>query len=215
MELALASPRIVLPRLSTKLRSSVALMTCALMLSFSTGCTQTEVKNAAATIANDIPTVETYISTAATVAATLEPGVGLIITGANAVVNTALTEIGVLLKAYADAPSPTTWGSIVEAVNTIVNTNASALLTAMQISDPASRARAIEVMGAIQTALLLLYTVIQNVTDSATKATVKAQAVARTVKLSQYKDALDKHQVEVATGHSFNVAYNYEVSLGF
>lgn len=218
MELALSFfPSFRFPkfRFFTDLRASFALMLCAMVLAFTTGCTQTQIKTAVQDISNSIPTVETYISTAAAVATTLDPGAALIITGANALVQTSLTELQVLLNAYAQSPSATAWASIVDAINTIVNTNAASLLNAVHIVDPTSRARALEVLGALQTALLLVYSIIQRVSDKTTQTTVTAQAQVRTVKLSQIKDYLDKQQIETATGESFTVAYNYEVSRGF
>jgi hypothetical protein len=203
------------PKLRTDLRASIALFLCAVVLAFTTGCTQTQIKTAVQDIANNIPTVETYISTAAAVADTLDPAAALVITAANGLVQTSLTELQVLLNAYATSPSATTWGSIVDAVNTIVNTNANSLLNAVHIVDATSRARALEVLGALQTALLLVYSIIQRVSDKTTQTTVAAQAADRTVKLSQIKDYLDKKQIETATGYSFNMAFNYEVAQGF
>lgn len=203
------------PKFRRSLQSAIAVLLCAASMTVMTGCTSTEVKIAVQQIANSIPTVQPYIDTAAAVAVTLDPAAAPVILAATALVQASLTEIQALLNAYAQSPSATAWGSIVDAVNTIVNTNATALLNAAHIVDPTSRARAVQLLGALQTALLLIYAIIQKVHDAATQSTVKAQAQARTVKLSQIKDYLDKQQIETATGLPFVVAYNYEVSQGF
>jgi hypothetical protein len=202
-------------KLNTTMRSCIALVVACCILPFTTGCTNAEVKDAVAQIANAIPTVQPYIATASAVAQTLDPGAALLINGATTVVQTALTQLQVLLTAYAQSPSATAWGSIVDAINVIVNQNATALLDAAHIVDPASRARAVAVLGAVQTALLLIYAIVQRVHDATTQTQVKAQAATRAVKMSQIRDYLDRQQVERALGVSFDRALAYETAQGF
>lgn len=204
-----------LRRINLNLRASLAAIACACLMVVTAGCTSAQVRTAVQDIANAIPNIQPYLVTAEAVAATLDPAAAPLITVATALVQTSLTELQVLLNAYLASPSPSAWGAIVDAINTIVNSNANALLDAAHIVDPLTRARAVAVMGAIQTALLLVYSIVQRVHDTSTQTQIKAQAAARTVKLSQIKDYLDKGQIETATGHSFAVAYQYETAQGF
>lgn len=196
-------------------RSAFAAVLCSALFACVIGCTATDVKTAVQDMANAIPTIQPYIATAAAIAETLDPGAALIISGATSVVQTSLTELQVLLQSYASSPSATVWGSIVDAVTTIVNTNATALLNAAKIVDPNSRAKAVAVLGALQAALLLVMSIVQRVHDAVTQVKLTAAAKAATVKVSMYQQYLPHQQIEVATGASFADAVQYETSQGF
>lgn len=219
MEAVMASPPIgtfnPFRRIHLTLKASLAAMLCSAMMACTIGCTPTEVKTAVQEIANAIPTVQPYISSAAAIAETLDPAAALIITGATAAVQTSLTTLQALLQSYASSPSATVWGSIVDAVTSIVNGNATALLNAAKIVDPNSRAKAVAVLGALQAALLLVMSIAQRVKDAVTQAKLSAAAQVAPTKISMYQQYLPHKQIEEATGYSFATAVSYETSQGF
>lgn len=202
-------------RINLTLRSSIAALVCAGLMAVTVGCTSTDVKTAVQEMANAIPTVQPYLATAAAVAESLDPGAALIISGATAAVQTSLTTLQALLQSYANSPSATVWGSIVDTVTALVNTNAAVLLNAVHIVDPESRAKAVAVLGALQAALLLVMSIVQRVHDAVTQAKLAAAAQVTPTKVSMYQQYLPHQQIEQATGVSFDTAVAYETSHGF
>jgi hypothetical protein len=204
---------ISLKNVSTKLASSVAILLCASTLAVTTtGCTQSSIKQAVANIGADIPKVQPYITVAAGVAEGLDPAASVIIVAANTAVQAGLTQLAQLCTAYAAAPSTSTWQSIVAAVTSVVGANETALLNALKVVDPDSRAKATTVIGSIQTALLLIQTAVQAVQGASQNA---AMAAAEPMTVAQMSPYLNRPLVEQATGHSFEVAIRYETAQGF
>lgn len=208
-------PTLRLPKLSYTRRGLLALITLCASLCVFTGCTIADTKTAAQDIANAIPQVAPYIATAQAIVDSLDPTAAPLVDAGVLAVNTGLGIMQTALSNYAASPSATTWGAIVDAVTQTVNTNATTILNLAHVTNPDSRARALVVMGAIQTALLLILAIVQRVHDAVTSAKVKAAAQAAPLKISEYRQFLDKKQVETATGYPFLVAYHYEVSQGF
>jgi hypothetical protein len=204
-----------LPELRINLKRIFALMLCCVMLYVTVGCTQADVKTAVQDIANAIPQVQPYITTAQAIIDSLDPAAAPIVDAAVGIVQTSLTELQVLLNAYAASPSTSAWQSIVDAVTTIVNTNATNLLSAAHIVNPDSRAKALLVLGGIQSGLLLLLSIIQRVKDAVTSLKLKAAAANASTKISEYRQYLDKQGIETATGYSFDRAVAFETSQGF
>jgi hypothetical protein len=211
MEAVLSLPR----KLNTNVKSCLALFACACVLVVTTGCSSLEVKNAVQDIANAIPQVQPYITSAQAIIDTLDPAAAPIVNAGVALVQTGLATLTLALNAYTASPSTTAWGAVVDAVTTLVTENSATILTATHIIDPVSRKEALIVMTALQTALLLIVSIVQRVHDAVTSSKLTAAANATPVKLSQLKDYLNHEQIESATGVPFTVAYNYEVSQGF
>lgn len=204
-----------LPELRTNCKRILVLLLCCAMTYVTVGCTAQDAKTAAQDIANALPQVQPYIATAAAIVDTLDPAVAPLVDAGVAAVTAGSALIQTALTDYANSPSTTTWGAIVDAVTQTINTNANTILNLSHVTNPDSRAKALLVMGAIQTALLLILSIVQRVHDAVTTAKVKAAAQAIPVKVSFYQQYLDKNQVETATGHSFNTAVAYETSQGF
>lgn len=202
-------------RIHLNLRSSIAAMLCTGVMAVTVGCTSVDVKTAVQEMANAIPTIQPYIATAASIAEALDPGAQLIIGGATTAVQTSLTTLQALLQSYANSPSATVWGSIVDTVTALVNSNATVLLNAAHIVDPNSRAKAVMVLGALQAALLLVLSIVQRVHDVVTQAKLSAAAQVAPTKVSMYQQYLPHQQIEDATGYSFAAAVQYETSQGF
>lgn len=201
-----------LKNVSTKLASSVAIALCACLLCVTTtGCTQKSIKQAVATIGADIPKVQPYITVAAGVAESLDPTASVIIIAANAAVQAGLSQISQLCAAYVAAPTDSTWQSIVAAVTSVVGANETALLNALKVVDEDSRAKAVSVIGAIQTTLLLIQTAVQAVQSQSQNA---AMVAAQPMTVAQMAPYLDRVQVEQATGYSFASVVSYETAQG-
>jgi hypothetical protein len=169
-------------------------------------------KSAAAQVGSEVTKVLPLVSAATAAADALMPADAVLITGVSSTVEAALTELAALCNTYATNPSDTVWQSIVASVNTLVTQGATGLLNAAKITDPASRATALTVLGAVQTGLLIIDGLIQT-TQTTTQNATAAQA--RLVKLREIEPYLNHQMVEEATGHSFKVVYNYETSLGY
>jgi hypothetical protein len=196
--------------------SAIAVVLVATMISLTTtGCTVQDQKTAAQDIANALPQLAPYIATAQGIVDTLDPAVAPLVDAGVAAVTAGSALIQAALTNYANSPSATTWGAIVDAVTQTLNQNATTILNLAHVTNPDSRARALVVMGAIQTALLLLLSIVQRVHDAVTSAKVKAAAAAVPMKVSEYRQYLDRNKVEQATGYSFNVAVAYETAQGF
>ena len=197
--------------LKTTLQScTAAVLGCAMMTAM-VGCTQAQVKQAAAEIGADIPKIQPYIVSAAALAATLDPVAAPIVTVVTATVQAGLTELAALCNSYAASPTDSVWQSIVATVNTLVNSGGNALLDAAKIVDPDSRAKALLVLGALQTALLLIDGVVQR---TQSKAQTTAMLSERTYRLQQIAPYLDRQQVAAETGYSFDAVMQYELNLG-
>lgn len=192
----------------------LALALCCVMLYVTIGCTVESEKQAAQDIANALPQLTPYIVTAQSIIDTLDPAAAPLVDAGVIAINAGSALIQVALTNYANSPSATSWGAIVDAVTQTLNTNANTILNLAHISNPESRARALVVMGAIQTALLLLLSIIQRVHDAITSAKLKSAAAVANVKVAMYQQYLDKHQVATA-GYSFHSAVAYETAQGF
>ena len=202
-----------LSRFRTSVAASVAVL---LIVSLTvTGCTpaqQAQVKTVVAQIGAEIPKVLPMVQAATTAADLLLPGDALLVSGVSATVQAGLTELAALCNTYAASPSDSVWQSIQATISSLINSGAGALLDAAKITDPASRQTATAVLGALQTALLIIDSIVQN---AQTKTQIKASASLRAVKLRQIEPYLDRSMVARETGHSFPVAYGYETALGF
>jgi hypothetical protein len=205
-------PKFKLPRVFTTPLSAIALFMCACIITTTVGCTAESTKQVVQDIANVLPTLRADIDIASQVAQTLDPAATLIIVPVTAAVDAGVTQLQLLCTAYAQSGDPTILASINTALNTYLNQNAAALLDAAKITDPQSRATALRIMGAIQTALQLIYGIYQKIQS---KAQVKATAEMRTYKLRDIAPYLDHVEVAQQTGHSFEVAMNYEMAQGF
>jgi hypothetical protein len=200
-------------RLRTDLRSVVALMlvACIVMLG-ATGCTTENSKQVVSQIAAQIPIAQSFVTAAAGAAAGIDPPAALLISTTAATVQTGLAELKVLCDAYAQSQSPTALASINEALNKVLNTNAAALLDAAHVFDPVSRGIALASLGALQTALQIVYAILQKIQ---TRAQVKATAALRTYRLCDVAPYLEAKQVREATGLSLDSALRYEEAQGF
>jgi hypothetical protein len=197
-------------RWSTDLRASVAaFVLTAICL---TGCSAETTKQVIADIAVQIPLAQAVVTTTAAAAEGIDPAASLLIANAANTAQVGLTALQTLCTAYAQSPSTTVLASITAALNTLLNTNATALLNAANIVDPSSRAIAQASLGALQTALLLVSVIMQR-TQSTTQ--VAATAASRTYKLREVAPYLDHQQVQQATGLSFNTALSHEEARGF
>jgi len=197
-------------RWSTDLRASVAtLVLAAVCLA---GCSTGSTKQVVAEIAAQIPLAQSVVTTTAAAAEGIDPAAALLIATAANTAQIGLAALQTLCTAYAQSQSATVLASIAAALNTLLNTNATALLNAAHIVDPASRAIAQASIGALQTALLLVSVIMQRA-QSTTQ--VAATATSRTYKLREVAPYLDHQQVQQATGLPFNTALSYEEAQGF
>jgi hypothetical protein len=194
----------------TDLRASVAALVLASVCL--TGCSVETTKQVVADIAAQIPLAQAVVTTTAATAEGIDPAAALLIANAANSAQVGLAALQVLCTAYAQSPSDTVLASITAALNTLLNTNATALLNAANIVDPASRAIAQASLGALQTALLLVSVIMQRA-QSTTQ--VAATAALRTYKLREVAPYLDRQQVQQATGRPFNIALSHEESQGF
>jgi hypothetical protein len=197
-------------RWSTDLRASVAaLVLTTICLA---GCSTQTTKQVVADIAAQIPLAQSVVTTTAAAAEGIDPAAALLIATAANTAQVGLAALQTLCTAYAQSQSATVLASIGDALNTLLNTNAAALLNAAHIVDPASRAIAQASIGALQTALLLVSVIMQRA-QSTTQ--VAATAASRTYKLREVAPYLDRQQVQQATGMPFNTALSYEEAQGF
>jgi hypothetical protein len=197
-------------RWSTDLRASVAaLVLTTICLA---GCSTQTTKQVVADIAAQIPLAQSVVTTTAAAAEGIDPAAALLIATAANTAQVGLAALQTLCTAYAQSQSATVLASIGDALNTLLNTNATALLNAAHIVDPASRAIAQASIGALQTALLLVSVIMQRA-QSTTQ--VAATAASRTYKLREVAPYLDRQQVQQATGMPFNTALSYEEAQGF
>lgn len=204
-----------IPRIALTARAAIAAVCMASVMAVTQGCTNQDAKQVVQQIADAIPTVQADVNVAASIIATIDPAAAPIVAGIVAIAGPALTQLRVLCNTYATTADPTVLGSINEALNTLLNTSATSLLDAAKIVDPVSRATALRILSAIQTALLLVYSIYQRVQ---TKAQVKATAALRTYKLSDVAALMnedDRTMVVQQTGRSFDTALQYELAQGF
>jgi hypothetical protein len=195
---------------STDLRASVAALVLASVCF--TGCSTETTKQVVADIAAQIPLAQAVVTTTAATAEGIDPAAALLIANAANTAQLGLAALQVLCNAYTQSPSATVLASITAALNMLLNTNATALLNAANIVDPASRAIAQASLGALQTALLLVSVIMQRA-QSTTQ--VAATAAARTYKLREVAPYLDRQQIQQATGLPFNTALSHEEAQGF
>jgi hypothetical protein len=197
-------------RWSTDLRASVAtLVLAAVCLA---GCSTETTKQVVADIAAQIPLAQAVVTTTAATAEGIDPAASLLIATAANTAQVGLAQLQALCTAYAQSQNTTVLASITAALNTLLNTNATALLNAANIVDPSSRAIAQASLGALQTALLLVSVIMQRA-QSTTQ--VAATAASRTYKLREVAPYLDRQQVQQATGLPFNTALSHEEAQGF
>jgi hypothetical protein len=217
MELALASS-FVLPFFkrtkshcwSTDFRASIAtLLLATVCLS---GCNTESTKRVVAEIAVQIPLAQAVVTTAAATAQGIDPAAALLIATAATAAQLSLAQLQILCNAYAQTQSPEILASIGTALNTLLNTNATALLDAAHIIDPASRVIAQASLGALQTGLLLISVILQR---SQSPTQIAATVAMRTYKLSDVAPYLNRESVQQATGIPFNIALQYQEAAGF
>ncbi len=203
------------PGVSSTYASVVALVLCLSLLAGLTGCTsqqQKSIKQAVGLIGAEIPKIQPLITAASATADLILPADALLITGVTATVQTGLTALASLCNQYAQNPTDSAWQSIVYMVEQLEQQGASAILNAAHINNPTSRAEAQAVLGALQTALLIIDGFVQQ---ARTPAQNQAAAQARLIKLEQIAPWLDRPMVEQATGHSFGLVVRYETAQGF
>lgn len=213
MELALKLVRPMYFPVSFR-RTVATVVLCALVIAMN-ACTAVSSKQVAQDMLNAIPVIQASIDTAATVAVGIDPLLLPAVTAALAIATPAANQIKILLAQYVASTSPTILGSINDVVTSVLNSSAASLLDAAKITDPQSRATAIRLIGAIQTAYLLFYAIYQKIQ---TKAQVKATANARAYKLRDIAPYLDdgaRQTVTARTGYSFHAALSYEMAQGF
>ncbi len=202
-------------KVRTSARACVALALLGCLSMTPLGCTseeQKQVKQVVARIGAEIPKVLPVLQAAESVAANMLPADAAIITSASGFIQAGLGGVGALCSAYAASPSDTAWQSIQATITGLINSGASALLDAARIVDPVSRQKAMEYLGGLQTALLIIDGLIQS---AQSRSQVKAATAMRPVKLRQIEPYLDRAMVERETGHSFSAVFGYETSLGF
>lgn len=195
---------------STDFRASIATLLLATVCL--AGCNTESTKQVVAEISVQIPLAQAVVTTAAATAQGIDPAAALLIATAATAAQLSLAQLQILCNAYAQTQSPEILASIGTALNTLLNANATALLDAAHIIDPASRAIAQASLGDLQTGLLLISVILQR-SQSTTQ--IAATVAMRTYKLSDLAPYLNRESVQQATGIPFNIALQYQEAAGF
>jgi len=179
------------------------------------GCSQTDAVQAASTIHTYLPTVIALAGDLAAVAAGLEPADATQIQAVSAKVQAELQEIESVSGAYAAAPSSDGWARLGAAVDQLVSDADSGLMTALQIKNAASQAKAKMALSALDAAV---HVVDGYLAAARTPAETATAAAARKVKLEQvtpYWNASDWHRVDERFGGRGAELAGFEMRLGF
>ncbi|QHN04409.1 hypothetical protein FTO74_14330 [Granulicella sp. WH15] len=196
-------------------KAIVALVLCFSLMFGLTGCTvkqQADAKAVVAKIVSYEPEVVLAVDALSTTLATFAPADAALISAAQQTFDAAFAALKVACDDYTATPNDGTLASISTALQQVLAVNANQFLAATHITNPVSVAAAKTAIVAVREVLLLMDGALQTTQTPAQNAAV---AEARTLKLRDIAPYLDKHKVEMATGHNFHVVYAYETSQGF
>jgi hypothetical protein len=200
------------------LASAVAFTGLSILAVSTVGCTQADVQKAVALVQAELPTAIALVGDVAPIIIAFAGPQDSSASGTQREVTTIQSDLGelqTLCASYTSSPSSSIYASILKVVDDLVTNGDSALLTAVQIKDPATQQKATVILGSLSAVLHIVDGYVQA-TQSASQ--VKATAAARTVKLNAvraYWSPSDKKGIEQAAGVPFDVVYSHAVALGF
>jgi hypothetical protein len=155
---------------------------CLILMSLTTGCSQTSITTAVKLIVTYEPNAASLAQEAGSIVGMFDPSTQAQEQQVTSAVVADLGQIEILGNQYLAAPSTTTWASIVNLVNTITVNTDQQLLDAAHITDTVSQAKAEAILGAIDLAVHVIDGYVQKAQPASA---VQATAAARTLKLKQ------------------------------
>jgi hypothetical protein len=198
------------------LASSVVL---ASMLALSSlGCTPSQQANSKAIVEKMIayePEITSAVDIVSSVVATLAPADAALINAGQSTFNAAAAELLAAENAYVATPNAGTLASVNTVLQTLLTANANQFLAAAHISDPGSVAIAKAAISGVRVLLLLIDGLLTPVLPASTVTADNAAQPIHLRDIEPYVDAASKQRVEVATGHSYRVVYDYATAQGF
>jgi hypothetical protein len=144
------------------------------------GCPSVSITTAVQDIVAYEPTAAALAQEASSLVTQFDPALQAQATTATNLIITNLANIKTVGNTYLSSPSPTSWASIVNLVNSIVADADSQLLIAARITNPDSQKKATAILGALDLAVHVIDSYVQKVQPPAV---VKATAAVRTTKL--------------------------------
>lgn len=163
------------------------------------GCTPSSTQTAVKNIVAYLPTAQALANEGGSIATLFDPQDQAKIAAVEALVSQNITSLTAIGNTYLATPSASNWQSVVNAVNALVTNADAQLLAAAHITDPASQTKATAILGAID---LAIHVIDSYVEQAQPPATVSATAAKRTTKLYQLEPLWPKDRMtpEVAYG---------------
>jgi hypothetical protein len=199
-------------RIDLKAKAWVAV--AVVLMASAMGCTSPQVNQVLQEIANQIPTAIAIADTVGPLVATVDPAVAPLVGVAVMAVNAGLPLLQADINAYLANPNASILARIEAAINNIITQNTAAL-QAVGIKNGGKQTAILAALGSLNAVLIVIDGYIQQIQSNST---TKANAAARTVKLSQVDKYLDHsilNQVAQNNGTTYAAFYAHETALGF
>jgi hypothetical protein len=200
--------------LYAKTSALAVLSSCLIMLPI-LGCSPTNVDATLAKIQANLPVAENVLNTLSPIIETLDPSSAAVIKPLVAQIDADIPLVSQAITAYLANPSADQLAKIQTSINAIVSNGSASLLAATHISDPASQQKAVAAFSLLQTSLVIVDGLIQNIESPSV---VKANAETRTVKLATLDPYLDHGKLDqfaVANGTTYRAFYQLEQRSGY